>query len=75
MAVEMEREIAVAIGQLPARQRAALALCYTDDMSCAEGARVLGLSVPAMESLLVRARRAVRRHLQEVGLLVNEGSR
>jgi RNA polymerase sigma-70 factor (ECF subfamily) len=75
MAVEMEREIAVAIGQLPPRQRAALALCYSDDMSCAQGAKVLGVSVPAMESLLVRARRAVRRHLQEVGLLTHEDAR
>ena len=67
---ELEREIARAMQALPPRQRAALALCYTDEMSCAEGARVLGISVSAMESLLVRGRRAVRKHLEEVGLLL-----
>ena len=67
---ELEREIARAMQTLPPRQRAALALCYTDEMSCAEGAKVLGITVSAMESLLVRGRRAVRKHLEQVGLLL-----
>ena len=67
---ELEREIACAMQTLPPRQLAALALCYTDEMSCAEGAKVLGISVSAMESLLVRGRRTVRRHLEQVGLLL-----
>jgi RNA polymerase sigma-70 factor (ECF subfamily) len=69
---ELQREIAIAMSQLPSRQRAALALCYTDEMSCSEGADVLGVSVSAMESLLVRGRRAVRQHLLRVGILPGE---
>lgn len=53
-----------AIAALPERQRAALSLCYYQDLSCAEAAEVLQVSVSAMESLLVRARRMLRAKLQ-----------
>lgn len=53
-----------AIAGLPERQRAALSLCYYEELSCAEAAGVLQVSVSAMESLLVRARRLVRARLQ-----------
>lgn len=52
-----------AIADLPERQRAALSLCYYEGLSCAEAAGVLRVSVSAMESLLVRARRLVRARL------------
>lgn len=51
------------IADLPERQRTALGLCYYEELSCAEAAKVMGVSVSAMESLLVRARRVVRTHL------------
>jgi RNA polymerase sigma-70 factor, ECF subfamily len=41
---------------LPPRQRAALMLCETLDLPAAEAAAVLGVSVPAVKSLLQRAR-------------------
>lgn len=53
----------VAIGALPERQRAALAMFYTAGASTAETADALGLSVKATESLLVRARQALRSRL------------
>ncbi|MDR6773455.1 sigma-70 family RNA polymerase sigma factor [Azospirillum sp. BE72] len=53
-----------AIAALPERQRAALSLCYHEEMTCAEASEILQVSVSAMESLLVRARRVVRARLQ-----------
>jgi RNA polymerase sigma-70 factor (ECF subfamily) len=62
------RRIALAIGaaiaSLPVRQRVAVSLCYYEDMSCAEAAKVLGVSVAAMEGLLVRGRRVLREKLR-----------
>ncbi|RTR22411.1 sigma-70 family RNA polymerase sigma factor [Azospirillum griseum] len=57
-------EVDAAIAALPDRQRAALSLCYHEEMSCAEASEVLQVSVSAMESLLVRARKTVRARLQ-----------
>lgn len=57
-------EVDAAIAALPERQRAALSLCYHEEMTCAEASEVLQVSVSAMESLLVRARRVVRARLQ-----------
>jgi len=61
-----ERDFAVAraLGELPARQRAAMALVYDEGLSGAEAARVLGLSAKAVERLLARARASVRDRLQ-----------
>ena len=50
---------------LPDRERAALVLRYVDDLSVAEVADALGLSVRATESLLVRARAHLRRKREE----------
>lgn len=55
--------VAQAVAELPERQRAALALCYWQEMSNVEAAEVLALSVGAVESLLVRARRTLRQKL------------
>lgn len=49
-----------AMAHLPARQRAALVLCYQDDMPDTDGAATLGVSRKAYESLLVRGRKALR---------------
>jgi RNA polymerase sigma-70 factor (ECF subfamily) len=65
------RRIALAIGaaiaSLPVRQRVAVSLCYYEDMTCAEAAKVLGVSVAAMEGLLVRGRRVLRDKLRSFG--------
>jgi RNA polymerase sigma-70 factor (ECF subfamily) len=57
---ERDRKVASAIAELPARQRSAIALTYGDELSNAEAAAVLGTSVKAFETLLVRARRTLR---------------
>lgn len=70
--MEMAKAIAAAIEMLPDRQKAALALCYYDELTCAEGAQVMEISVSAMEALLVRGRRKVRSHLASLGLMPTE---
>jgi RNA polymerase sigma-70 factor (ECF subfamily) len=61
---EIGRAIVVAIDRLPARQRAAVALCYDHGLSCADAADAMGVSVGTMESLLFRARRSLRSWLE-----------
>lgn len=52
--------VAKDIGRLPARQRAAILLVSTGERSTKDVADILGLSVGAVEQLLVRARRSLR---------------
>jgi RNA polymerase sigma-70 factor (ECF subfamily) len=60
IAEESRRAVQAALAQLPERQRAAIVLCHYEELSQAEGARLLGVSVDAFESLLARGRRALR---------------
>ncbi|MFC7290866.1 RNA polymerase sigma factor [Hirschia litorea] len=53
----------IAMQDLPERQRAALALCYFEDVSNIEAAGILEVSVDALESLLARGRRALKQAL------------
>ena len=57
------RTIDQALAQLPERQRLALALVHFEHVSQAEAAAVMELSVDAFESLLARARRALKDQL------------
>ena len=64
-----------ALAKLPARQRAAISLCYFGEVSCQEAADVLDVSLSALESLLVRGRRSLRsyflrRDLRKMGDVV-----
>jgi RNA polymerase sigma-70 factor, ECF subfamily len=59
------RAVADAIGALPDRQREAILLVHYQDMSNIEAAAALEISVDALESLLARGRRALRRHFAE----------
>jgi len=45
---------------LPERQRTALTLCFYEEMSNKEAADIMDISIKALESLLVRARRSLR---------------
>ena len=54
------QQVRRALAQLPPRQRAAIALCYLEEMTAMEAAKILGLSTGATEALLVRARRSLR---------------
>ena len=57
---ETSARVLAALSTLPERQRAALTLCHWDGRSNLEAAEILDISVGALESLLVRARRALR---------------
>jgi RNA polymerase sigma-70 factor (ECF subfamily) len=58
--------VAAAMLKLPERQRIALSLCFFDEVSNIEAGKIMGLSVGAVESLLVRARRTLRQDLSGV---------
>ncbi len=62
---ETDRRIAAAIGKLPPRQRAAVALTYSEGLSNAQTADILGTTVSAVETLLSRAKDSLRRALAE----------
>jgi len=65
---EAERVLHGGLASLPDRQRAAVSLCYLGEASMAEAAEIMGLSVSAVESLLVRGRRALKAHFHAQGL-------
>ena len=60
---ERGRAVANAISDLPERQREAILLVHYQDLSGAEAAEALEISVEALESLLGRGRRALRAQL------------
>src|ERR671935_2005359 len=54
------REVLDALGRLPLNQRAALVMRELEGRSYADIAETLGVSVPAVETLIFRARRSLR---------------
>ena len=58
-----------AIQALPERQKAALNLCFYEGLSNKEAAEILGVGVKALESLLMRAKTALKEDLGAKGLL------
>ena len=60
---EEQAALEEAMAALPERQRAALELCVYEEMSNKEAADVLGVGVKALESLLSRARAALKADL------------
>ncbi len=61
---EERHPVTQALQHLPERQRSALALTYYQDLSNREVADIMGLSTRAVESLLVRARNAMKIRLE-----------
>jgi RNA polymerase sigma-70 factor (ECF subfamily) len=61
---EQSARVHAALATLPERQRTAFVLCFYEDFSNREAADMLGVSVKALESLLVRARKMLRDILQ-----------
>ena len=57
-----------AVAALPRRQRAALSLYYFAELSAPETARVMRISVPATEALLMRGKRSLKKVLMENGV-------
>lgn len=62
---EKNKKIQAALQSLPESQRLALILKIYDDKSYAEIAEIMEISVPAIESLLFRARQNLKIYLQE----------
>ncbi|MDX2203634.1 MAG: RNA polymerase sigma factor [Hyphomicrobiaceae bacterium] len=75
LADEDGRAVDRALARLSARQRAAIALFHMDGMSCREAGEVMGLSESAFDSLLNRARKALRQEVQATDgrLQTNDG--
>ena len=69
---ETSARVAAAVAQLPDRQRAALVMCHYEGLSNIEAAAALEITVGALESLLVRARRTLRDALQDLALEARE---
>lgn len=62
-AAQKGQRVRVAMQKLPERQRSALVMCHYQGLSNREAAEVLGVSVDALESLLARARRYLKKEL------------
>lgn len=62
-AQERTRRLEGAIATLPDNQRSAVLLCQIQGFSNAQAAEIMGVKVRALESLLARARRKLRRTL------------
>jgi RNA polymerase sigma-70 factor (ECF subfamily) len=61
---QMAARVEAALRALPERQRTALVLCHYEEMSMAEAAGMMDITVEAVESLLSRARRNLKRQLE-----------
>lgn len=68
-AAERSQQVEAALARLPDRQRAALVLSYYEGLNNAAAAEALEISVAALESLLVRARRSLRAELETRGVI------
>ena len=62
--LELADAVAVAIAQLPERQRAAVVFVHQEGLSNIETAALMEISVEAVESLLARGRRSLRKLLE-----------
>ncbi|MCL4678008.1 MAG: sigma-70 family RNA polymerase sigma factor [Alphaproteobacteria bacterium] len=64
---QLQTSLEGAIQNLPERQKAALNLCFYEGLSNKEAADILGVGVKALESLLMRAKAALREELGRKG--------
>lgn len=60
---ENKRKVHDALGRLNERERSAMVMKYTEGLSYAEIAEIIGASIPAVESLLSRAKDKMRTSL------------
>lgn len=66
LAEDQERaRVRAALAELPERQRAAVVLTYYEELSNLDAAAAMDMNIKAFESLLLRARRALRERLLE----------
>lgn len=66
---QQQEALEKAIRDLPERQQLALNLCFYEDVSNKDAAGIMGVSVKALEALLIRAKAGLRNHLIREGLL------
>ncbi len=62
----LARQVEEAMDELPDSQRIALTLCYYQGLRNKEAARMMEISVEALESLLARGRRTLKSRLHNV---------
>jgi RNA polymerase sigma-70 factor (ECF subfamily) len=75
IAAERRRSVEAALGALPDRQRLAVVLHHYQEMSNADAAAVMEVSVDAFESLLARGRRSLKDSLSPMRAELMEGGR
>ena len=68
MARESHEVVRAFLDRLPRRQKEALVLYYFGEMTAPQAARVMEMSVPAFEALLVRGKRGLKRAMTDQGL-------
>ena len=73
LAQDVGGRVAAAMRALPDRQREAVALCHYQELSNIEAARLMEVSVEALESLLSRGRRTLRKTLADMAPGVGGG--
>lgn len=61
---DIAKRVQAALAMLPERQRTAVVLCHYEELGNIEAAKVMDVSVEAMESLLSRGRRRLREMLR-----------
>ena len=70
---QVARTVNAAIAALPLRQRTAITLVHHQEMTNIEAAQVMGVTIDALESLLVRGRRNLKQQLSTLrGDLIGE---
>ena len=62
---ETQRQVAAAVSALSQRHRTALILTYYQSLPNRDVAQIMGISIRALESFLVRARRELKTILEE----------
>ena len=62
---QQQQQVAMALDNLPERQRTAITLCVYQGLSNRDAAKVMDISIEALESLLSRARRTLRNKMTE----------
>jgi RNA polymerase sigma-70 factor (ECF subfamily) len=65
---QRRRVVLAALDELPKRQREAVWLCYFGEVSGPEAAKTLDMSLSALEALLVRGRRGLKKSLTKKGI-------
>lgn len=71
--LDRSARMAAALAALPERQREAIVLQYYQELSNIDAAALMNISVEALESLLSRARRQLRRQLADTPGLARPG--